>query len=324
LLHSSRAWLLCASAALVPTAAVAASAACAATASKAITSPRVLRAIDEAHRQHRLFGGQTIERNGGLFRVGYHEAEWDRPPREATPTWERVATFWRALSERDPPVLITTVGRVPRLEAAPAAGAAGNAPTRAEVAVREAVLRAAIVDTPWSAAFISYLLDTAGFTRSEFVFSDSHVHYVQAAFDTSLAEAAGREATHVFRACDVASTRPRAGDLLCATRDNAMGTASFDAVPAAMAAARVAGQGFPMHCDLVVRADAGGDAKIETIGGNVVQSVTLSRMTLNANKLLGATYLTRGVPPTKCSGPGQGCRGHLTRRPWVVLLQFRQ
>jgi hypothetical protein len=313
--------LICASAVLLPDAVMAAQRACAATAARTTTAPRMLRAIDEARRQHQLFGGQAIERNGGLFRVGYHEAEWDRPPHESTPTWERVATFWRTLSELDPPVLITSVGRVTRQEAssAPAGGASG----RAEVASREALLRAAIVDTPWSAAFISYLMATAGFTRSEFTTSDSHADYVLAAYDTSAAEAEGREATQVFRACDVASTRPRPGDLLCATRATATGTVSFDAVPAAMAAARTAGRGFPMHCDLVVRSDQGGDAKLETIGGNVVQSVTLSRMTLDARKVLSRTYFARAASARECATRAPACRDNLNRRPWVVLLQFR-
>src|SRR5213075_714284 len=85
---------------------------CAATASSAARDARIRLAIDEARRQHRLFGGQTIERNGGMFRIGHHEAEWDRPVGESTPSWERVATFWRALSESDPPELRTSAGLV--------------------------------------------------------------------------------------------------------------------------------------------------------------------------------------------------------------------
>ena len=188
-------------------------------------------------------------------------------------------------------------------------------------ATREALLRAAIIDTPWSAAFISYLMKTAGFSSAEFVFSDSHADYVRAALEVTAAEAAGREATHAFRACDLATTRPRAGDLVCATRAGTSGTAKFGELAAAMAA-RPAAYGFPMHCDIVVRSDEGGDAKIDTIGGNVFNSVTLSRMTLNAKKVLGDAYLASPARREDCA-PGQACRGHLSRRPWLVLLQFR-
>jgi len=192
-----------------------------------------------------------------------------------------------------------------------------------ELATREALLRAAIVDTPWSAAFISYLMKTAGFSRAEFEFSDTHADYVRAALGTSAAEAEGRESTHAFRACDVATTHPRAGDLLCATRDSTVGVVRFDALAAAIAV-RATGEDFPMHCDLVVRSDEGGDAKLDASGGNVIQSVTLTRMTLNANKVLSDSHVTGAAPHQGCARAAQPCPGHLGRRPWVVLLQFRR
>ena len=310
--------------ALFPVAAAAGTGtACATAGTQAIGDARVRHAIDEAWRQHGLFGGQTIERNGGMFRVGYYEAEWDRPAGESTPTWERVATFWRALAESEPPELMTSAGLVARSEASRPAASAGTESTRAEVAVREALLRAAIVDTPWSAAFISYLMKTAGFSRSEFAFSGSHADYVQAAFAASDEEAAGREPAYAFRACDIATTHPRAGDLVCATRAGTAGIAKFADLAAAMDA-RAAGQDFPMHCELVVRSDEGGDAKIDTMGGNVVQSVTLSRMRLNANKVLSDVYIAGSARSQQCAQGPQPCRDHLTRRPWVVVLQFRR
>jgi hypothetical protein len=89
-------------------------------------------------------------------------------------------------------------------------------------------------------------------------------------------------------------------------------------------AERPAGQAFPMHCDLVVRSDAAGDAKLESIGGNVVNSVTLSRMTLNAGKVLSDVYITGAAPQLHCARAGPPCRENLSRRPWVVVLQFRR
>jgi hypothetical protein len=314
--------LLCAGAALPPAAVAAADAACTATAMRASADPRIEQAIDEARRQHQLFGGQTIERNGGLFRVGYHEAEWARPPGESMGAWQRVAAFWQAVPESEPILLLTSAGWLPPAEAVRGTAGVGSEAGRAEVAVREALLRAAIVDTPWSAVFISYLMKTAGFSRAEFAFSDSHADYVQAAFEASAAEAAGGDPAYAFRACDVATTRPRPGDLLCATRAGTARIARFDALAAAMAT-RSRGQAFPMHCELVVRADQGGDAKLESIGGNVVQSVTLSRMTLNAQKVLSEAYIAGPAPRPGCAPGAPPCRGNLSRRPWAVLLQFR-
>jgi hypothetical protein len=314
--------LLCACAALPPAAAAGGSPGCAASALRSAGDERIRSVIEEARRQHRLFGGQTIERNGGMFRAGHHEAEWSRPRGDPTPTWERVATFWRSLSESDPPRLMTSLGWVARSEASRDTAAGAIELRKVEVATREALLRAAIVDTPWSAAFISYLMKTAGFSRAEFEFSDTHADYVRAALDTSAAETEGRESPHAFRACDIVTTRPRAGDLVCATRDSTVGVVKFDALAAAIAV-RATGEDFPMHCDLVVRSDEGGDAKLDAIGGNVVQSVTLTRMTLNANKVLSAFHVTGAAPRQACAPRAQPCPGHLGRRPWVVLLQFR-
>lgn len=300
----------------------AAQSACTATARHAITDVRIRAAIAEARRQNQLFGGQFIDRDGGLFRLGYHEAEWDHAPGESTGAWQRVATFWRALSEDEPPRVMTSAGWVPRSEAAREAAKSLVEGSREDVAVRESLLRAAIVDTPWSAAFISYLMKTAGFTSEEFAFSDSHADYVRAALDASAAEAEGHDTPYAFRACDIATTPPRAGDLVCATRASSAGIAKFDALAATLAE-RSGGETFPMHCELVVRADEGGDAKIDTIGGNVIQSVTLSRMTLNAQKVLGAQYVG-ATTPAACARGTQPCRQHLTRRPWVAVLQFRK
>lgn len=296
--------------------------ACAAGAQRAPGDARIARAIQEARRQHQLFGGQTIERNGGLFRVGYYEADWARPRSEATPTWQRVAAFWAAVPEAPPPQARTSEGWVNPFEVSGPPAAGGPETPRTEVAVREALQRAAIVDTPWSAVFISYLMKTAGFSGNEFAFSDSHFDYVRASLAVSAAEAAGREAAHAFRACDVATTRPRAGDLLCATRGGTAHIDRFDTLAAALRE-RPADDYFPMHCDLVVRADAGGDGGVDVIGGNVIQSVTLARMALDGKKRLDASYFARGAA-SACAPDAEECPGHLARRPWVVLLQFRR
>ncbi len=307
---------------LLPTAAWASAAGCAATARTEPADPRVHAAVAQARREHLLFGSQTIEPDGGMFRLGYYEAESGPLPGQAMAAWERVALYWRAISPQDPPSLVTRMGLVSRAEALAALGVeAAMSSARARMAVDEALMRAALVDTPWSAAFISFLVKEAGFGPGEFAFSDSHSDYVGAALATSAAEQAGQPGAHAWRACDIATTRPRAGDLICATRASTAGTAHFETLAVAMAARRLAGQSFPMHCDLVVEADAAGDGGLASIGGNVAQSVTLTRMRLDASKVLDATYISGNEPP--CGTAPEECRGHLGRRPWVVLLQFR-
>lgn len=317
----SSALLLCGCAGVPRGAPDAAAQACAATARSGTVDPRIRLAIEEARLQHQLFGRQTIGRHGNMVRVGYHEAEWSRPAGASAGAWQRVAAFWRAVPQADALGVSTSAGRVPLSQVLPVLATFGREPGAAELALRESLLRAASVDTPWSAAFISHVMQVAGFSSAEFAFSDSHVDYVRAALATSAAEAQGGAATHAFRACDVATTPPRPGDLLCATRGSTARIATFGALPAALAA-RPVELGFPMHCDLVVRADAGGGT-LEVIGGNVADSVTLSRMTLNARRLLGEAYRTGAGPRRDCARAGAPCPRHLSRRPWLVLLQFR-
>lgn len=277
--------------------------------------PRSARAIAEARRQHRDFGEQTIERDGGMFRAGGYEG--------SLALSQRIAGFWQSVGDGMPTTLVTSAGRVLRSQAVPSAAAQEPGhDARVETAVRESLLRAAIVDTPWSAVFISHLMKTAGFSAGEFVFSDRHADYVQAAYETSAAEREGRTAAFAWRACDVASTPPREGDLLCATRADTARIRRFDALREAMEA-RHKDEAFPMHCDLVVHADATSGA-LDVIGGNVLHSVTLARMGLDARGLLDAQYIGRGEPAGECESGDVSCRGHLSRRQWVVVLQFRR
>jgi hypothetical protein len=298
---------------------------------KPVRDRRIFAAIAQAREQHRLFGGQLLARGGGIVRVGFHEAEFDRLKTETVPTWRRVAQFWAALDERLPSTFrspdLNMVSRKLMLERiAGLNGANGLAPldNRELDAIQSALLRSALVDHPWSAVFISFLMKTSGFGASEFEFSDSHVDYVDQAFATSAAETQGATAEAAYRACDVITTPPRAGDLICHTREDSAGITSFAALLQEIDARRAAAQRheIPMHCDLVTSADEGGNAKIETVGGNVFQSVTLRQMTLNANKTLSAKYLQR--PGTRSCNANAGCDRNLSRKPWAVLLQFRR
>jgi hypothetical protein len=304
--------------------------ACHAGSARPVHDARILAAIERAREEHRLFGGQLIDRAGGIVRIGFHEAEFDRLKTESMPTWQRVAQFWASLRDDQPPSFRAPGGnKISRklvLERiAGLGGANGVAPLDANEldAIRSTLLRSALVDHPWSAAFISFLMRQSGFDQREFEFSDSHVDYVDQAFAASAAELRGAASESAYRACDVITTRPRAGDLICLTREDAAGIDSYAALLAEVEMRRAASGSheIPMHCDLVTSADEGGNAKLDAIGGNVFQSVTLRQMTLNARKTLGAKYLqTQSV---HSCGAGQGCARNLSRRPWVVLLQFR-
>jgi hypothetical protein len=58
----------------------------------------------------------------------------------------------------------------------------------------------------------------------------------------------------------------------------------------------------------------------DTVGGNVVQSVTLRRLAFApGTKLLDPSYLPEG-----CTVGAAGCVDrHMSRQPWSLLLQWR-
>ena len=210
---------------------------CDRTAVAAATDPRVGKLVAIARAQHRLFGEQVIDRAGGIVSVGFHEAEFDHGAKDTTPTWSRVAASWAAL-DNDLAETFTAPGprRVDRvrllehLKAMSFASGVGQAePLDAQQldAIRSSFLRSALIDHPWSAVFISYLMQAAGFSGDEFAFSDSHVTYVKKAFAVNELEAAGTPDVYAYPACDVRATKPRPGDLLCHMRGTARTLDSF-------------------------------------------------------------------------------------------------
>lgn len=144
-------------------------------------------------------------------------------------------------------------------------------------------------ETPWSAAFISYVLLRAGVDTREFRGSAAHSLYIDALLRDALDFPA--EAPFLPRAPD--EYAPQAGDLVCADRSRA---------PLTDWRQRLAetGRFRPMHCDLVVAAAPG---VVEAIGGNVADAVTRRRFPADAaGRLLPAP-------------DGQA--------PWLVLFENR-
>jgi len=114
---------------------------------------------------------------------------------------------------------------------------------------------------PWSAAFISWLVRSAGVPRNAFPPSVLHWDYIEYALD-------GHSASFVAR--DASVYAPQVGDLLCAPRGEA-----FVAEVRDFASLRRGSY----HCDLVVERRAG---ELDVIGGNVGDAVSLSRVALDA------------------------------------------
>lgn len=120
----------------------------------------------------------------------------------------------------------------------------------------------------WSAAFISWLMVTAGVDAPEFAPDAAHAFYL----DHLDALATAHPTLAPFLPRDPATHAPAPGDLVCFDRSRQ---------PLRRWADRAAerGQFRPMHCDLVVATAPG---VVEAVGGNVTDRVTLVRLPADA------------------------------------------
>ncbi len=119
-------------------------------------------------------------------------------------------------------------------------------------------------DVPWSAAFISWDIESAGVPRDLFCPDQQHTIYVERMV---LRE---RQPGAAFIPRRPNERAPQVGDLICASRDGS-GT-TLDNLN------RGAG-----HCDIVVEVRPGA---VAAIGGNVGDSVSRSVFPLDANGFL--------------------------------------
>jgi len=127
-------------------------------------------------------------------------------------------------------------------------------------------------DVPWSAAFISYLLRSAGVDLADFRWSAAHSFYL----DHALATHRRWGDLALYTPLDLEDHKPVPGDLLCQDRSR----------PAERRLSRVAeriqevGRFRPMHCDLVVDSHP---FRLSLIGGNLGNAVRLIYLPLSAD-----------------------------------------
>lgn len=240
--------------------------------------------------EHALWYRPFIDRNGRMASSTVVEAEASLLDDGATPAWRRVASYWQES------------GLLPQMAGFPGADACGHAGE----GVAALACRAFVVDNPWSAAFVSWVMRKAALPG--FRASASHIDYVRDAYL--------RPQDNAYDYLDPATAAPAAGDLLCYVRVGSVyGYAGLRAV-----AAR-SGTGLNMHCDVVVAANPDNDATAYLVGGNVQQGVTLRMLALNRNGLLwGLPQRSEGQPP--CAPDNEsGC--NFNRQDWAVLLKLK-
>ncbi|MBN8750649.1 MAG: DUF2272 domain-containing protein [Variovorax sp.] len=295
--------------------------------------PRALKLAALAQREHAAWGSPALDAQGRLLDAGSYEAEDTPRSLRVAPPWQRVIGYWEA---------VDADGRLPSqvrfgalrpadrrllqqaLQQASASHLQGlgvgpdQGLSSAELrALQIAIDRVAVVDTPWSAAFVSWLAREAGLQAEEFAFSEAHADYAGAAWAATQREQTGEPTPYALRTCDLTHTTPRVGDLVCQARGSQAELDSFDKLGDALARREAGGGALPMHCDVVTQVDAQG---FDAIGGNVLQSVTLRRLDFAP----GTRRLDPSYQPAGCVAGTPGCVDrHMSRQPWSLLLQWR-
>lgn len=233
-----------------------------------------------------------IDSDGRIASSSVMEGEASLLGDGATQAWRRVAGYWRES------------GLLPQMSAFPGGSECAYASSDR---YPSSACRAFIIDNPWSAAFVSWVMkkaDVPGFRASA-----SHIDYVRDAYlhpDTS-----------AFLYLDPASAKPAAGDLLCYVRvpGRAYG---YEGLVAAVAAGN---GGLNMHCDVVVAANPDGDGKVYLIGGNVQQGVTMRLLRVNRNGNFWA--LPQRVDGDAQCSPDNASSCNFSRQDWAVLLKLK-
>ena len=298
-------------------------------------SPLAVEIAATAVREHEAFGGHVIDRDGHFLRFGAVEAEAFRDDAAGRGApWRQVLRYWQTLGPLE--TLPLAVSRFPGALDSPATAAADITMPLADLtetvrrsgvsagereALTQSAVRAALVDVPWSAAFASHVVLTAGAPRSRFAASQAHVDYVGEAARRSRDEASGLGATAFYRACDPRRTAMRPGDLICNHRHAPAEIAALglsDGLFASLAGALARGDRpvWNLHCDIVIGTDRA-KRTATIIGGNVLQSVTRRALLTDRR---GALAPARWQPACLDNAePGPVCRPEAA--PWFVLLQ---
>lgn len=295
------------------------------------------RIVAAALAEHATFDGHRIDASGRLWKFGPTETE-NEPlldPTTGKPdahdeqlvAWRRVWQYWLVLDQHVAGVALSRkVNAIPGMRPDSEENAAAGEKTLRELfsvlrqqpsdfneSLRQAAVRAALSDSPWSAAFISYVMHQAGLDDGRFRYAAAHWQYVKQAF--------GTDPEYVYRACDPRHTPPRQGDLLCYSR----GVLAPDNFEGWLNSVKLPGFSAASHCEVVVIVDRAA-SKIETVGGNVLQSVAMRRLKLNREGVLSSVHYAgdSGRPlPLACSQAKSCHQPDLNMHRWSVLLQLR-
>ncbi|WP_024869853.1 DUF2272 domain-containing protein [Pseudoxanthomonas suwonensis] len=217
--------------------------------------PAAAAIVRTACEEHRLWTRPFIEADGRLAWLGVTESESSALADGITPAWQRVARYWRDSGTLYP--MASSAG-------------ANSCIYPGGVRATDNDCRAFIADNPWSAAFISWVMARAPLPG--FHGSPRHMDYIARAW---------RDPTgSPYLYSDPFTGRPTPGDLLCFLRADDQGRG-----PEGLRQALSGQAPLPVrsHCDIVVAANVGGDRTLYLIGGNVLNTVMMRKLPLDAS-----------------------------------------
>lgn len=265
-------------------------------------SPAAFAIVRAACNEHHAWHQPFIDTQGRVASLSLTEAERGALDYDGPPAWSRVAAYWRESG------LLESVSDRPGARSC-------MAPDGSRWS--EVDCRAFLIDTPWSAAFVSWVMNRAGLAG--FHASARHLDYIRAAYRAQDGD------PYVFT--DPENSKPEPGDLLCLLRgrDDVIGFAGLSA-----ALARTGAVGWPSHCDIVIAANVGGDRTLYLIGGNVFNTVMMRKLPLDrTGRLVLPKPLATGEGSEDGVGmaldcsPARESQCDLNRRDWAALLKLR-
>ncbi|PJK10739.1 hypothetical protein CO614_08070 [Lysobacteraceae bacterium NML120232] len=261
-----------------------------------VGTPLSTRIVEIANREHEAWARPFIDLQGRLASRRTAEAERSRLA-DGAEAWERVVAYWR-----DSGTLSRVFGSYP-------AAYQCQDPFTSSYARSEC--RSFVVDAPWSAAFISYVMVKAG--ASGFRHSASHIDYIRAAY----------RGNGPYTFADPNQTPVAPGDMLCYIRNN-RNVVGFGGLSAFLESSH---GGLQSHCDIAVKVTPN---EVWLVGGNVANMVTLRKLRLDPQ---GRAVLPRPISndwvasdedgQSPACSPDNEAACSMNRQNWAALLKLK-
>ena len=235
--------------------------------------------------EHRIWYRPFIEDDGRVGVVSVREAQRTQLA-NGQPAWQRVIEYWRGSG------LLWQAG-------------AGDC---AHGELPEPSCRAFVVDTPWSAAFVSWVMQRAGLPG--FGGSANHLGYVRRAYREPFLSP--------YRVSNPESGKVAVGDMLCSVRGGAR-VYGFGELANVLSGNE---PGLGMHCDIVVGTSIRERVQYaHLVGGNLFDTVAMRELPLSPGGRFAALPMRTAADPDCTPESRHVC--DLNRQDWSVLLQLR-